>query len=942
MPSDGRVSSTLIGREQELAALADALDGAREGGRIVVVEGEAGVGKTVLLAALGEAAGAAGATVLRARGGELERGEGFGIARRLLERVVAEAADGARDGLLDGAAAHALGVFGRGEMVFDEQARYALYWLVANLAEAAPLVLLVDDAQWADIASLDWLAYLARRLEDLPVLLAVGVRAGDPDAGAPALDAIRAEPATVVLRPASLDPRATAELAARLWNQPVDDDFAAACHAWTGGNPHYVNEVVAGLRADGHLPDPAAVALMRRGTPERLSTLTRQRLARLSDEAVVLAGAVAVLAGGARLDRAAALAGLDLAVAAEAADELADAHILEPAAEALAFVHPLVAGAVYAEIPAARRGTAHRRAAELLDAEGGPAEPVAAQLMRVPPAGDEWALDRLLAAAGEALMHGSAASASALLARAWSEPPPPARAAEVLGRLGIAEALEGRPEGRSHLAEAAALSEDPAARNGLALAGARFQLIAGEAAAAVALLRAALDGLGPEPTEERLRLEAALITVARSDPSLAEVAARHLAEVREAAALPTPGGRLVAVQLAFAQATAGEPAALTAATARTALGEGLLLDENPLAPDAYIVPISVLSICDELDEAAGWYERVAARVRERGEPLTYATIAALAAWTAFLRGRLGEAEVMARDALRIAAGAPALGVVEAFASAHLAAVLRERGDLDGAVALTETALAGDVPTAAAGDLLFAHGSALLARGEVEPALEALLACGRHQELAGIHNPAFTPWRSAAAAALARLDREDEAVALAAEEVELAEAFGAPRSLGIARRGRGLIVGGEAGLGDLEASVAALEGSAAALELAHSQVALGAALRRAGRRSDARRPLADGLATAERCGAELLAEVARTELQASGARRRTGGSYDPDALTVAERRVCEMAASGMRNREIAQALFVTRGTVESQLHAAYRKLAISGRTELSEALARADG
>ncbi len=97
-----------------------------------------------------------------------------------------------------------------------------------------------------------------------------------------------------------------------------------------------------------------------------------------------------------------------------------------------------------------------------------------------------------------------------------------------------------------------------------------------------------------------------------------------------------------------------------------------------------------------------------------------------------------------------------------------------------------------------------------------------------------------------------------------------------------------------------------------------------------------------MATAERCGAELLAESARVELQASGARRRTGGSYDPDALTVAERRVCEMATGGMRNREIAQALFVTRGTVESQLHAAYRKLAISGRTELPAALARIDG
>ncbi|HEY5332921.1 MAG TPA: ATP-binding protein, partial [Solirubrobacterales bacterium] len=370
MPTDGRVSSTLIGRERELAALTDALGAAGEAGRIVIVEGEAGVGKTVLLAALTAAARAAGTTVLRARGGELERGEGFGIARRLLERVVSDAADGRRPELLDGAAAHALGVFGRGEMVLDEQARYGLYWLVANLAEAGPLAIVVDDAQWADPASLDWLAFLARRLEDLPVLLALGVRAEDPGAGAPALEAIRADPLTEVVRPTSLDAAETANLATRLWGRPVDDDFAVACHAWTGGNPHYVSEVVAGLRGDGHEADAAAAKWMRAKAPERLSTLTRQRLARLSEPAVALAGAIAILAGGARLDRAAALAGLDPSAAAAAADELAGARVLEPAGPTLAFVHPLVAGVVYEEIPAARRGADHRRAAELLGAEG--------------------------------------------------------------------------------------------------------------------------------------------------------------------------------------------------------------------------------------------------------------------------------------------------------------------------------------------------------------------------------------------------------------------------------------------------------------------------------------------------------------------------------------------------------------------------------------------
>ena len=466
MPSDGLASSTLIGRERELAALRAAVDGTGERGRIVLVEGEAGVGKTALLGVLAAEAAAGGAMVLRARGGELERGEGFGIARRLLERVVADAVDSGRPGLLDGAADHALGVFGHGEMLLDEGARYGLYWLVANLAEAGPLTLVVDDAQWADVASLDWLAYLARRLEDLPVLLALGVRTGDPGAGATALEAIRAEPGAEALRPASLDADGTAALAARLWDRPVGADFAAACHTWTGGNPHFVNEVVAGLRADDQAPEGGAVEWMRSRPPERLATLTRRRLARLSPAAVALAGAVAVLAGGGRLDRAAALArfgpdpgaadgsgepadirGLDPDAAAAAADELAAARILAPAGDALAFVHPLVAAAVYEDLPAARRGADHRRAAALLTRRAvRPRRSPPSSCGRRPPATNGRSTG-CCAAAGEALAHGSAASAVELLTRARSEPPPPARAVQVLGMLGMAEALEAASGG---------------------------------------------------------------------------------------------------------------------------------------------------------------------------------------------------------------------------------------------------------------------------------------------------------------------------------------------------------------------------------------------------------------------------------------------------------------------------------------------------------------
>ena len=137
------------------------------------------------------------------------------------------------------------------------------------------------------------------------------------------------------------------------------------------------------------------------------------------------------------------------------------------------------------------------------------------------------------------------------------------------------------------------------------------------------------------------------------------------------------------------------------------------------------------------------------------------------------------------------------------------------------------------------------------------------------------------------------------------------------------------MGGDAGLADLEESVELLRSSPAQLELAYSLVELGSALRRAGQRSAAREPLREGLALAQRCGAAALAEVAHQELIVSGARPRREVLAGPDALTPSERRVAELAASGMQNREIAQALFVTTKTVGTHLAHIYQKLGFSG-------------
>ena len=141
---------------------------------------------------------------------------------------------------------------------------------------------------------------------------------------------------------------------------------------------------------------------------------------------------------------------------------------------------------------------------------------------------------------------------------------------------------------------------------------------------------------------------------------------------------------------------------------------------------------------------------------------------------------------------------------------------------------------------------------------------------------------------------------------------------------------------------LREAVATLEGSEARLDHAHALVDLGAALRRAGKRTEARERLAEGLELADRCGATALVDMAEAELRAAGARPRRRALSGVASLTPSELRVAEMAAEGMMNKEIAQALFVTLRTVEMHLSNAYGKLEISSRDQLPEVLGAVSG
>jgi DNA-binding CsgD family transcriptional regulator len=291
-----------------------------------------------------------------------------------------------------------------------------------------------------------------------------------------------------------------------------------------------------------------------------------------------------------------------------------------------------------------------------------------------------------------------------------------------------------------------------------------------------------------------------------------------------------------------------------------------------------------------------------------------------------------EAEALAREALALT-GSPILAVLRPVALSFLAEALVERGELaEAAQALDEPAL----PGLNAMFLQVMRGWVRVQRGDPERGLDELLDAGERLVTAGVTNAVPTFWRSRAALALLALDDRERAAALADEELAAARRFGAPSSTGVALRAAGLVHGDEALLAE---SVATLAPTAARLEHAHSLVALGAARRRAGHAADAREPLAAGLALARRCGAVALAERAYDELAATGARPRKIVRAGTDALTASERRVAEMAAAGMSNRDIAQALFVTVRTVETHLGRAYTKLDISSRTELANLLSR---
>jgi DNA-binding CsgD family transcriptional regulator len=938
-------TTLLLEREAQLAALQAAADAARRGGgRLVVIEGSAGIGKTRLLAEGRAIVGAAGTRVLAARGGELEGEFAYGIVRQLFEPLLVSVSPDARAELLSGPAALVEPLFGAPEPAGPQGALaegsfailHGLYWLAANVALQQPTLLAIDDLHWADAPSLRWLLYLTRRLDGVPLLVAAGTRPPEGESRNPTLVAeLIADPEATAIRPEPLGRASIAVLARELHGLEPDDAFSAALETATGGNPLFVDAVLDAVAREGSSPTAEHIPRLLEIGAEGVSRAVGLRLARLPPGALAVLRAASILGDGTALRDAAALAKVDAGELGPAAATLVRRDLLRRE-DPLEFFHPVVRSAVYETLDVVERDAAHRSAAEQLLHTGALPESAAVHLLRVAPQADSFVVSTLRQAAERSLAQGAADAAVGYLSRAIDEQTDPATRSEVLVELGLAERRTNGPAAVDHLRAGFKLVPDGTRRCGIAIELGRALWFTDRIPDALDVFKKAVDAVNRERDPDLYELLLAeLISSAWWDPKTYPIARAAIGELDLDALHGGLGSETLLATMAHFECRLGLRRELAIELARRALAPGSLLASGSIA---FYYAVNVLPRSGLLDEAVSILNQAVAQARRRGDVFNVAFMLMWRGQHQTHRGDLRAAVADLREAIDLSVTHGML-VAWPYNIGFLAHALLEQGDADEASRVIDQ---GDFPEQLPADQVhlvwfrLCRGRLRIETGRPERGVEELLQVGEIVRQVPFDNPSSVPWRRWAAEGLRRLDRNDEARALVDEELMLARRWGDPRAIGASLRVLGLVEGGRQGVGLLREAVEVLAGSQAGLEHAYALVDLGAALRRTNQRTEARDRLREGVDLARRVGAFGLAGRGNQEIAATGARPRKVVPTGLDALTASERRVAQLAADGMSNKEIAQTLFVTIKTVETHLSHAYRKLGITSRARLGTA------
>ena len=918
----------LVGRDRELVELRESLDEAWSGqGRLVLVEGPAGIGKSRLLGEAKRTAAEQGARTLGARGSQMEREFGFGAVRQLFEPALADPAR--RSELLSGAAGSASGVFDVGADPAHEGADgsfavlHGLYWLTVNLAADGPLLLAVDDLQWCDDGSLRFFAYLLRRLEGLPVLLVATLRTGEPHDVEGLLAELVDDLATVPVRPEPLDLEAVGDLVRHRLGEPADSTFVAACHRTTSGNPLLLRQLLRALQSDRVRPDASHADTVTAIGSRAVSSMILMRLAKLPRDCTPVARAVSVLGDAAELPSVAALAGLPESEVAAAVAVLARAEVLRDEYP-LGFVHPLVRDAIYRDIPPGEREMAHQRAARELETAQAAREQVAAHLLLVPRHGDAWTVEVLRAAAATAAKRGGQEGAVSYLTRALAEPPTPDVRPHVLAELGRVEVMGDGPAALLHLGEAYDTLTDQGERAAVAQMLARTLVFAGGLGEATVFARQAAAALPEALVDERL----GLLAVERISGFMHGVdeSLWRTDDVPEITGTG-PGARMLAAVQAWEIMIGGDGRERCLELCRFALEGGVLLEAD--SGLLWVVAAMVREFCDE-DTSAFWDEALA-HAFARGSLFASLSVHIWRGYMLWRRGALREALESLRTANEQIRMWGAADVSASYTQAFLIGALLDQGDTEGA----RTFLDGIRSYARLGDgaRLFGEADAKVLYQEGRYA-ESLAALDEVVDVSVfVRNPVWRPWRSLRAHPLNRLGRNAEAVAFLEEELALVRVWGATSTIGRTLRMLAeLRDDPEVAEAELTESIELLSGTGARLQLARTHHAMGLILHDP---DAAVRHLEQALELAWACGARgMRAEIAE-QLSALGA--TVPSQPEITTLTTTERKMATMASEGQEVRTIAQALFVTPRTVEVTLGELRVRLGLASDSELAGAL-----
>ncbi|WP_328767331.1 ATP-binding protein [Streptomyces sp. NBC_00286] len=870
-------------RDAELSAIAEAVDALCAGsgaGSVLVFSGEAGIGKTALLAEARRIALDRRCTVWSARGAETLTSVPFNVVRQLLQpALVSLMPDEAREYFGDwyDIAGPALGIAEAGERQADPQ--YVCDGLVAAVRRLArrewPLVLLVDDAHWADEETLHWLAAFTERLGDLPVLVVVARRpTGVTGESARHLDAIGAKSLpTAALR--ALTPDATAGLTRATLGEHADTPFCREVWAVTGGNPYETVELLAKVQDSALEPVEESAAELRGLNQSARGKGLVDRLEGLGVDATRFAWAAAILGTRITLDLTAELAGMPLDEAERCAELLSAARILteadhvngEVADGELEFVHPLIAGAVYRSIPDGLRTAMHGVAASVVTASGLGAAAASRHLLEVHPDDDPELVAQMREAAREHLAVGAPKAARRCLERALLEPPLPEVHARVLYELGCATLLTSPATTIQHLREALTLHGlDRELRVDAVCRLAQALVHNDQLEEAIRTIDEEVAQLKPGP--ERMRLQAVhymwegLHTGEQDAPGRS----RRLADLVKPLTGRDNSERALLILRAFDAATRGENAEEVVELCDRALVNGRLAPGLGWTDTEWTFELLMMlglsyTFADRLDRAESLFTEARRSYEIAGWSGGHLALAlAYSGYVHRRRGRLRDAEDFLRESLRFVDRVGRRLPMHWLVACMLIDTLLARGHVDEAENIAER-YAFEPPhpsTNVTPDTHSVRGRLLIATGRVEEGINELEVAAKTAASRGGHNPVMAPWAGDLARALAASDPR-RAADIASDLRAQAERFGTDTAIGEALRCAAALESAPRSTDLYAQAVTYLESSPSAYEHAQARIDYGIASRSASE-------LEQGLTLAASCGADGLVTRAREALE----------------------------------------------------------------------------